>query len=467
MNPDRLWTHSLRALPVGAAVTRILAAALGAVEPAAAVRGFLRRDGASLEVGSASYDLHRFERVLLFGIGKAGAPMARAAADILGERLAAGVVVVKEGHADQIGDFGLPKGEAQSEIHNPQSTIELIEAGHPVPDERSVTGARRVVELLASATERDLVIGLISGGGSALLTLPAPGVSLRDLQVLTQLLLASGATITEMNALRKHLDQVKGGGLVGLAGGATFATLILSDVIGDPLDVIASGPTVPDASTFAEAYGVLERYGVVARTPPAVLAHLRSGVAGRVPETPKPGDPRFDRVQNVIVGSNRQALDAAAAAVAAEGFEPSVIATPLQGEAREVGVTLARLARTDGRRPQALLAGGETTVTLHGDGRGGRNQEMALAAVEELAGQRDVVLVTLATDGGDGPTDAAGAVVTGATLHRAAALGLDPAASLARNDAYTFFDALGDLLKPGPTQTNVNDLALLLTLPIP
>jgi glycerate 2-kinase len=467
MNPDLLLTTSLRDAPAGASVSRILAAGLDAVDPAAAVRRFLRRDGNMLHVGDQTYELSNYERVFIVGTGKAGAPMARAVTEALGERLAGGVVVVK-GYAETS-----RQADKQTEdVLNPSAVsvspgLVVLGAGHPVPDERGVAGARRVVELLRQATERDLVIALISGGGSALLTLPAEGISLAEMQALTSILLRCGASINEINTLRKHLDQVKGGELARLAFPATLVTLVLSDVVGSPLDVIASGPTVPDPSSFAEAYAVLERYGVVVDVPASILARLRAGIAGEVAETLKPGDPRFESVRNLIVGSNPQAAEAALAAARVEGFNTLLLTTFLQAEAREAGRMLAAIARelaATGQplpRPACIVAGGETTVTLRGAGNGGRNQELALAAVADLAGLPDVALVALATDGGDGPTDAAGAVVTGTTLDRAHALGLDPAAHLARNDAYPFFAALGDLLRPGPTETNVNDLVFV------
>jgi len=283
----------------------------------------------------------------------------------------------------------------------------------------------------------------------------------------TSILLRCGANINEINTLRKHLDQVKGGGLARLAHPASLITLILSDVVGNPLDVIGSGPTVPDTSSFADAYAVLERYGVVADAPAPIVDRLRRGMASELPETLKPGDARFARVHNLIVGSNLQAAEAALAAARTAGFNTLLLTTFLQAEAREAGRMLAAVARelaSSGHPlplPACIIAGGETTVTLRGSGRGGRNQELALAAVASMAGLPNLALVALATDGGDGPTDAAGAVVTGATLDRARSLGLDPAAHLARNDAYPFFDALGDLLRPGPTETNVNDLAFV------
>lgn len=451
--PEQLLTASLRGAPWGAGVARVLAAALQAVEPGAAVRRYLRREGAALLAGGRPYDLDQFERVWIVGAGKAGAPMAAAAAEILAERLSGGVVVVKEGYAQEAG-----------------GPLAVVEAGHPVPDERGVAGAQRMAGLLRGAGPRDLVLALISGGGSALLTLPGEGLALSDLQRLTDLLLRSGASINEINALRKHLDAMKGGGLARLAHPAALVTLVLSDVVGSPLDVIASGPSVPDTSTFGDAWGVLERYGLLEQTPAPVLARLRRGLAGELPETPRAGDPLFGRVHNLVVGSNVQAAEAALAAARAEGWGALLLTTYLQGEAREAGRFLAAVARelaATGNplpRPACVVAGGETTVTLRGGGRGGRNQELALAAAPELAGLADLALVALATDGGDGPTDAAGAVVTGATLERARALGLDPAAHLARNDAYPFFAQLGDLLLPGPTRTNVNDLALVFAL---
>jgi glycerate 2-kinase len=324
-----------------------------------------------------------------------------------------------------------------------------------------------VLDLLAGLSERDLALVLISGGGSALLTMPVAGVALADMQELTRALLACGATINEINVLRKHLDRVKGGGLALAAGRARLAALVLSDVIGDPLDVIASGPTFPDPSSYADAWAVLERYAIVDRVPSAIIAHLRRGVAGAAPETLKPSDPRARQVQHLIIGSNRQAALAALAAAQAEGLATLLLTTSLQGEAREVGRVLSAIGQEvaatgqPAARPCCIIAGGETTVTLRGDGRGGRNQELALAALAGLAGLPDLVLVALATDGGDGPTDAAGAVVAGETLARAQALGIQPAEYLARNDAYHFFAMLDDLLRPGPTQTNVNDLAFL------
>ncbi|MBP1468575.1 glycerate kinase [Candidatus Chloroploca sp. M-50] len=457
MQADLFFTASLRREPRGATITQIIATALAAVDPAAAVARYLRREGETLQIGERRLDLATLDRVILVGAGKAGAPMAYAAAHVLDDKLSAGLVVVKDGH---LAEPPQPTPPCFARLH-------LVEAGHPVPDERGVAAAQAMVELLADLTERDLVLAVISGGGSALLTLPVPGVSLTDLQQLTSALLACGATIGEINTLRKQLDQLKGGGLAHIAAPATLITLILSDVVGNPLDIIASGPTVPDPTTAVDALSILDRYDLVEQTPPAILAYLQGSNTGtRSPEQASDAQ-SFARVTNLLVGDNRQAAVAALETARQAGFAPLLLTTSLEGEAREAGRMLAAILREialSGNplpRPACLIAGGETTVTLRGNGRGGRNQELALAAVKALDGLPNVALIALATDGGDGPTDAAGAVVTGATAERARALGLDPDAFLANNDAYHFFQALDDLLLTGPTSTNVNDLTLL------
>ncbi len=454
MQPDKLICPVTKDQPWGQSVARILAAALQAVNPADAVTRHLTRHNNHMQAGGRAYNLEHFEKIWLVGAGKAGAPMAVATARILGNFLYQGLVVVKEGYA------GAPAGGLPPRL-------EILEAGHPLPDERGVTATRRIRAMLEEAGPNDLVICLISGGGSALLTDPAGLLTLADLQELTRLLLASGATINEINSLRKHLDVIKGGGLARLAAPAHLLTLILSDVVGDPLDVIASGPTVPDSTTFKDAWDVLSRYQLLDRAPLRVLEWLKAGRAGTIPETPKPGNDLFERVTNLVVGSNRLAAEAAILQSQAEGFHPLLLTTYLQGEARQAGGFLAAVARqisTSSQpipRPACIVVGGETTVTLQGDGLGGRNQELALGAVRPLAYLSKIALVTLATDGGDGPTDAAGAVVTGETLSQAQHFDMDPDDYLRRNDAYHFFEKLGGLLKPGPTLTNVNDLAFL------
>jgi glycerate 2-kinase len=438
---------------------QIMRAALDAVEPGAAVRKHLRLVGDQLVVsGERFYALDEFDRVLVIGAGKAGAPMAAAVAAMVGERLNVGVVVVKHGHTLDDSSTAGP--------------IEIVEAGHPIPDRAGLCGARRIADLLHDTTERDLIICLLSGGGSALMTLPVYGISLADLQALTQILLGCGATINEVNTIRKHISQLKGGQLARLASPATVVSLVLSDVVGDPLDVIASGPTVPDPTTFGDAWAVLDHYGVVDDVPPSIAGHLTAGLHGVVADTPKPGDPLFSRVHNVVVGSNRLAAHAAAAEAERLGFATVLLTTFLEGEAREVGKVIAGLVKglasgemTHLTRPACLIAGGETTVTLSGKGgQGGRNQEMALAAALALNGWSDVLVACLATDGSDGPTDAAGAFADGATVARAAELDLDAQLFLSRHDAYRFFKQMGDLIVTGPTRTNVNDLILALAV---
>jgi len=439
-------TYDLRA-----DANQLAQAALTAVDPDAAARRHVRREGDRMVVADRRYDLREYERVFVIGGGKAAVPMARAMASILGDRLTQGIVVTKYGH---IGD-----------VHVSDLGFRVIEAGHPVPDENSVRGARAVAELAGQATARDLVICLISGGGSALLTLPAPGLDLDDLQALTDGLLRSGATINEMNAVRKHCSGIKGGQLARLVAPATLVTLILSDVVGDPLDVIASGPTVPDPTTVASARAVLERHG----NPWGFENHEGFEFL----ETPKAGDPAFERVQNVVVGSNRLAALAAVGKARELGYDALLFGTYVEGEAREVAKVAAALAkgvRAHGdplSPPACLVWGGETTVTIRGQGKGGRNQELALAAALQLSGWPGVLVMALATDGTDGPTDAAGAIVTGETVARAQAQGLDPHAALAANDSYHFFDPLGDLIRTGPTGTNVNDLLFVLVGSIP
>ncbi|MDX1436810.1 MAG: glycerate kinase [Anaerolineales bacterium] len=452
---DAYLTRTLRRMPWGSGVARILASAVEAVEPRKAVQRAMRIDGDSLLIEGTAYPLQGEGQIYVVGAGKAGAPMAQGAVEILGDSVRGGVVIVKEGHYTVA---GLP------------SHLEIIPAGHPVPDRRGVEGTRRLAAMISDLSPQDLVICLISGGGSALLTLPAEGIAREDIQELTRLLLASGAGIEEINTLRRHLDLVKGGGLARLAAPARVATLILSDVIGNPLEAIASGPTAPDRTTYADALEILGRYDLLQVVPAGILARLKAGSAGGLEENPGREDPVFKAVQNVLIGSNRLAADAAIRQARQEGYQTLLLTTSLQGEAKEAGRLLASLARgmvEEGvplSRPALLVAGGETTVRVQGEGLGGRNSEMALGAVRDMSGLPGAALVTLATDGGDGPTDAAGAVVTGETLAQAKALGLEPEVYLKRNDSYNFFAPLGDLLKPGPTLTNVNDLAFVFTL---
>jgi glycerate 2-kinase len=434
-------------------INRLVRAALDAVEPAQAVRNLVTREQDRLSVAGTAYDLQDYERVYVVGGGKAGAPMALALSEALGSSLTAGWINVKEGH---LIDHPLPE------------TLTIHEAGHPIPNEAGQMGAQRILDLARQAGERDLFFCLISGGGSALLPAPVKGITLADLQALTGAMLRCGATINEINAVRKHCSQLKGGQLARAASPATVVSLVLSDVVGNPLDVIASGPTVPDTTTFGDAYAVLERFAIVDDVPQNIIARLRAGMAGEIADTPKAGDPIFDKVQNVIVGSNAIAARAAEAAAREMGFNTLVLSTYVEGEAREIALVAAAIAKSliaEGwpiPRPACVVAGGETTVTIRGSGKGGRNQEMALAAAMAIDGWQGVTLFTLATDGTDGPTDAAGAIVNGETLSRARELGMSAADTLARNDSYHFFDRLGHLIRTGPTNTNVNDLFFVL-----
>ena len=437
---------------------RLVQAALDAVDPARAIHEAVQREGEILRVGTGTYDLGRYARVYLIGGGKAGAPMAQAMSEILGPALTGGWVNVKDGH--------VPEGHLPEE--NLPADLVIHEARHPIPDERGRQGAAQVLRIAAEATQGDLVFCLISGGGSALLPLPVDGISLGDLQELTDVLLRCGATINEINAVRKHCSQIKGGQLARAAYPATVVALLLSDVVGNPLDVIASGPTVPDTSTFADAQAVIDRYAIGAAIPRSIREHLRAGLEGTVPETPKQGDPAFEKVYNAVIGSNAIAARAAQAEAGAMGYQTLLLSTYVEGEAREVAKVIAAVGKSllaEGwplALPACVIAGGETTVTVRGEGKGGRNQELALAAAIALQGWKGVTVVTLATDGTDGPTDAAGAIGDGRTVDRARALGMSAADHLARNDAYTFFDRLGDLIRTGPTNTNVNDLTFIL-----
>ena len=440
-------TPNLRAV-----TAQLQQAALRAVDPAAAVYTFMSRAGDQLLVDARAYALRDFERVFVVGAGKAALGMAAAVCDVLRDRLSGGVIITKYGHVDR----ALP------------DQVRVYEAGHPVPDQNSIDATRDLAALLRSVTPRDLVIAVISGGGSALLTLSAAQISLADLQATTQLLLRAGATIHQINTLRKHLDSIKGGGLARLANGAAIVTLILSDVIGDDLSVIASGPTVPDPSTFADAWRVIEDLHLIDQLPPAVRARLERGRSGGLADTPKPGAAIFERAQTVIIGSNARAAHAAELAAQQLHFNTLLLSTFIQGEAREVAQVAAAIAKEIHRhdrpaaKPACVIWGGETTVTVKGHGLGGRNQELALAAALAIDGLPDTLIAALGTDGIDGPTDAAGAIVTGDTLARARAIGLDARAHLADHDAYPFFSRLGDLIVTGPTGTNVNDLLFII-----
>jgi hydroxypyruvate reductase len=379
--------------------------------------------------------------------------MAEALEEILGDRITCGLVVVKDGYTA------------------PTRRIRLVEAGHPVPDARGLRAAQELLELARDARENDLVVVLISGGGSALAPAPAPPITLAEKQILTRELLDVGATINELNAVRKHCSQLKGGQLAKAAAPAPLLSLILSDVIGDPLDVIASGPTAPDETTYADALAVLGRSGLTERSPASVRSRLEEGARGRIPETPKGSDPLFRRVTNQMIGNNRVVLESAVARARQLGFNTCLLTPSLQGEAREAArqfadlVVRIRSADLPVPPPACVIAAGETTVTVRGRGKGGRCQEFCLAGALSLEGVPGVLILAAGTDGSDGPTDAAGALADGQTVGRGRQMGLDASVSLGENDAYHFFSALGDLVTTGPTNTNLLDLYLLLVGP--
>jgi glycerate 2-kinase len=416
----------------------------GRVDPL--VRRALARDGDRLRAGRLAIDLSRLVRVQVLGAGKASAAMAATVVDVLGDRVSGGLVVVKDGYGRRAGP------------------VRIVEASHPVPDERGRAAAVELRQLAASAGPDDLVIFVVSGGGSALLPAPAPPITLEDKRRVTELLLAAGATIADLNTVRKHLSLVKGGQLARAAAPATVLTLALSDVIGNSIDVIASGPTAPDPSTYAGAREILRRFGLDERAPRTILDRLEAGALGRIPETPKPEDPIFDRVTNLLIGDNSLVVEAAAARAAALGYAPVVLTGALAGEARLVARDFVAKGRVL-TGPACLIAAGETTVTVTGPGAGGRCQEFALAAALELAGGPNLTILAAGTDGTDGPTDAAGALADRATVGRAARLGLDAEAALVANDSHTFFGAVGDLVRTGPTGTNLLDLYLLVVEP--
>jgi len=431
-----------------ARLERCFRAALAAVDAGAAVTRALARAGARLRI--AGEDVPDAARLCVLAVGKAAAPMAAAVEAIAGDRIAAGLAVTKDGHGAAL------------------ARMPLRETAHPVPDARCERAAHEALALVAGAAREDVLLVLLSGGASSLLACPAPGLTLAELADATQALLAAGADIEELNTVRKHLAALAGGRLARHARSERILLLALSDVPGDRLDLIGSGPLCADPSSYADALAAVDRCGARAALPPRVLAHLEAGRAGSLEETPKPGDARLARVRAHVLASNRSARAAALAEARAQGAQALDLGEVLRGEARRAGARLAALARSlRAPRPLCLVAGGETTVRVQGTGRGGRNQELALAAAFGLAGDTRATLLAAGTDGSDGPTDAAGAFADGGTLERARRLGLDPRAALARNDSGGFFAAEGGVFVTGPTRSNVMDLALLWLEPAP
>ncbi|MBU0987789.1 MAG: glycerate kinase [Proteobacteria bacterium] len=429
---------------------RIFYKGLEAVASGAAVKRYCSIEDDLLWIDHRVYDLGKYQNIFVIGAGKASAAMAAAMEKILGKRITAGIINVKYKHVADL------------------NRIKLIEAGHPIPDENGRRGADEILNLAKKAAINDLVLCLISGGGSALLPLPFPGLSLKDKQKTIKVLLACGATIHEINTIRKHLSLIKGGRLAQAVHPATLVTLILSDVVGDDLDVIASGPTVPDPSTFAQCLEILHKYDILKMLPETVANHIKAGNLAQIPETPKAGDPAFDETHHLIVGSNFEAITAAEQEARHRGYNTLILSSMIEGETRHVARVHGAIAREILKTgnpllpPACILSGGETTVTLRGKGTGGRNQEFALAAAIDISGNKNVVVLSGGTDGTDGPTDAAGALSDTMTTERGARIGLDPFFYLANNDAYHFFLKLNDLLVTGPTNTNVMDLRIML-----
>jgi len=424
------------------------------VDPFEAVKRFVHLSGGRLMLGpedsvQTPLALESFEHVYVIGGGKASAPMAKALEEILGERISGGLIVVKYGFTE------------------PLRYSEIMEAGHPLPDPNGEQGARSIVNLLQRTGENDLVLSVISGGGSALLPLPAGQITLAEKQTLTRMLLECGATIGEINTVRKHISLSKGGQMARAAFPATTINLMLSDVVGDRLDVIASGPFVPDSSTFTDAWSIIEKYRLKS-IPSSVRNYLERGIRGETEETPKADDPVFRKVRNFVIGSNILALEAAEAEAKKLGYNTLILSSMIEGETREVAHVHAAIAKeilSTGRpvaAPACVISGGETTVTIRGRGTGGRNQEFCLAAAQDISSLPGVVILSGGTDGNDGPTDAAGGIVDSLTCRRGEELGMNAESFLGNNDAYPFLEKTGDLLVTGPTKTNVMDVRFVL-----
>ncbi|MEA3434922.1 MAG: glycerate kinase [Thermodesulfobacteriota bacterium] len=425
---------------------------LQAVEPGSAIKRSCKREGDNLLIGNKKYNLSGIKNIFVTGAGKATAPMAAAIEDILGENITSGIINVKYGHTANL------------------NCIRLIEAGHPVPDKNGMLGAGEILNLVEGTKKDDLVLCLISGGGSALFVLPAEGITLKDKQDTIRILLSCGATIHEINTIRKHISKIKGGRLASAAYPAEMVSLILSDVVGDDLDVIASGPSVPDPSTFEDSIKIIKKYKITKNIPKAVVSHIRKGASGKIPETPKEADKIFKNTYNLIIAGNMEAINAARQESNKVGYKTLVLSSMIEGETRDVAKVHTAIAKEILRTgnpippPACILSGGETTVKITGSGLGGRNQEFVLAAAIDIAERKNIVVLSGGTDGGDGPTDAAGAIADNNTFKRAESIGLNPLNFLLNNDSYHFFKQLDDLLITGPTNTNVMDLRIMLVV---
>jgi len=449
-------------IPHAKLATEIFYAALKAVDPYNAVKLYTDKIRSVYQNGS-------FKRLIVIGFGKAAYSMAKAMEDNFGDSIDTGIVIAKYGHAtEQQNNRTAEQQEINYSLLRATALLRycsIFEAGHPAPDENGLRGTEEIVRLLKNADENTLVVCLVSGGGSALLVSPCEGISLIEKQEITELLLKAGADIYELNTVRKHISKVKGGRLTEIAYPAKIISLILSDVVGDRLDVIASGPTAPDKTTYSNALTVLEKYRLIDNAPRKIIEILQKGAEGIINETPKEGNTIFDNVENIIIGSNRKALEAAKEKAESLGLQTEIISSEITGEARKVGKWLADIARSkrsnSSNRLNCLISGGETTVTVKGNGIGGRNMELALSFAMEIEGVDGITLLSAGTDGTDGPTDAAGAIVDGGTVKKARAIGLNPEEYLNNNDSYNFFKKIDELLVTGPTGTNVMDIQIM------
>ncbi len=428
----------------------IFSEALRAADPLEAVHRWFRLKESVIKIGEVDYFLNQFKHIWVIGAGKASARMAKAIEECLSDRITGGLVIVKYGYGETL------------------KKILVKEAGHPIPDQAGISATRELMDLAKTLEKEDLAINLISGGGSSLLVAPADGVSLEDQQTITELMLRSGMKIGEINLVRKHLSRVKGGRLAEILYPATVISLIFSDVIGDRLEVIASGPTAPDSTTYSEAIGLVRKYQLWDQIPESVRKVLTLGAAGKLSETPRADHPAFSRAQNLVIASNRLSLESARYCASKLGFNTVLLSSAIQGEARELAKVYGSIFRemlksgNPIKPPACVIAGGEPTVTVKGKGKGGRSQELALAVAMEIQGMEGALFVSAGTDGTDGPTDAAGAVADWETISRAWAREMDPDRYLSENDSYNFFQPLGDLIITGPTRTNVMDVHILL-----
>ena len=437
--------------PIKKILKTLIQSSLEAADSSHAMERTIIRKNCQLYVNKVRYDLSKYERVVCVGAGKTAAHMAKTLEQILGGYLEGGLAIVKDG-------YGVPTQK-----------IRVVEANHPAPDSRGSRATKQILKTVKELTKQDLLIVLLSGGASSLLCAPAPGLTLQDKRRTTNLLLRCGATIHEMNAVRKHLSLVKGG-LLAQSTSAKILTLIMSDVLGDDLPTIGSGPTVPDPTTFTEAKEILENYQIWKDVPTRVRNYLEQGIRGSVPETWKSKTRHSSRSHSIVLANNQTAIDGMAKEAKRLGLRPYILETPLQGEAKDLGTILGSMAKdirefgNPVRSPACMIVGGEPTVTVTGKGKGGRAQECILAAMQELTGLTHVVVAGLGTDGTDGPTEVAGAMVDGRTVQRAQKKGISIEKSLERHDSYTFFKKVGGHIITGPTKTNVNDIYIILAL---